>query len=138
MVGAEFGTLQEGAGPMSAYEKMYCMNFKKMDCVFKDMIFSAAYLFKFVENIDGVDFVRLVLSPDMPDDDGNRQPQPAIIKHTMGSKAKFRYMLSPGSPDDDDDESDEDEDDSGDEDESEDGDDDESGDEEEEDDGEEQ
>lgn len=81
------------ADPMAAYKDMYKRDYRKMDAVFTGMVFSGAYLSKFVEHIDGADFVYLVLCPHMPNDDGVFVAQPAILEHTAGSYAKFRFVL---------------------------------------------
>ena len=93
-VHARAGGYGEGEGePMDVYKNMYKRDFSKMDVVFAGMAFSAMYLAKFVEHIDGTDFIRLVISPDVKGDDGVPNPQPAVVEHIIGKYAKFRYML---------------------------------------------
>ena len=80
------GKMKPSADLMAAYKNMYRTNFAKMQPVF-NMVFSASYLYKFVENMDhtdNVNHVTLVFSPDAPDDDGVMQPQPVTIKHNLG------------------------------------------------------
>jgi hypothetical protein len=80
--------------PMTVYKDMYKRDYRKMEPVFTNMVFSGAYLSKFVEHIDGADFVYLVLSPDMPNEDGEVKAHPGMLEHTAGSYAKFRFILA--------------------------------------------
>ena len=121
------GKMKASADPMAAYKNMYRTAYSRMQPVFRDMVFSASYLYKFVENMDhteNVSHVTLVFSPDVEDDEGVPQPQPVTIKHSLGKLCRFRFMLVPAGDDkededeDEDEEEDEDEDESSDEDES--------------------
>ena len=96
--------------PMAAYKNMYQMDYSKMQPIFTGMVFSGAYLNKFVENIDGTDFINLVLSPDMPGHDGVLVEQPLILEHTAGSYAKFRFLLARDDAQEDEEEEEEEED----------------------------